>query len=195
GVHDGAVLDVRAAADPDHIHVAADDGAHPDTALLADLHVADDLRAFVDERGGMDPGRGPPVRPKHPTHYTVRKWLAGRQPIAYCLPHDAHETDLATLRELNEPYIRSVQTSDVSRWANGLVAAGRFWYPAASRQSMPGAGTRLPPPRGGRAVRASARNRAARRRKRAAIEGLARTPPLRRGIDCARRRPDRSPHA
>ena len=42
-------------ADPDPVHVAADDGVHPDAALLADLDVADHLRAVVDE--GWD-GRG-----------------------------------------------------------------------------------------------------------------------------------------
>ena len=38
------------------------------------------------------------------------------------MPHDAHETDLATLRELNEAYIRSVQTSDVQRFERLLAA-------------------------------------------------------------------------
>ena len=52
-VHDGAVLDVRALADADVVHVAANDGVHPDAALGADLDVANHLRAVVDERGRM----------------------------------------------------------------------------------------------------------------------------------------------
>ena len=47
------------AADADAVHVAADDDAHPDAALFADLDVADDLGAVVDEGGGMDAGKPP----------------------------------------------------------------------------------------------------------------------------------------
>ena len=61
-VDDGAVLDVRAAADANPVHVAADDRVHPDAALLADLHVADDLRAVVDVGGGMDARETPADR-------------------------------------------------------------------------------------------------------------------------------------
>ena len=60
-VHDGPVLDVGTAADPDPVHVAADDDAHPDTAFLADFNVPDDLCAVVDEGGWVDPGHLPPV--------------------------------------------------------------------------------------------------------------------------------------
>ena len=35
---------------------------HPDAALLADLDVADDLGAVVDEGGGMDAGQDVPGR-------------------------------------------------------------------------------------------------------------------------------------
>jgi hypothetical protein len=55
-VDDGTILDVRAPANPDPVHVAADDRTHPDAALLTDFHVADNLRAGVDECGGMDAG-------------------------------------------------------------------------------------------------------------------------------------------
>jgi hypothetical protein len=47
------------------MHVAADDGAHPDTALLTNLDVADHLRAVVDEGRGMNAGREPAARTKH----------------------------------------------------------------------------------------------------------------------------------
>ena len=64
-VHDRAVLDVRSAADADLVHVAADDDRHPDAALFADLHVADDLGAVVDEGGRVDARHAPAVGPKH----------------------------------------------------------------------------------------------------------------------------------
>ena len=64
-VDDGAVLDVRAAADANPVHVAADDDRHPDAALLADLDVADDLRAVVDERGRVDARKRVAERPEH----------------------------------------------------------------------------------------------------------------------------------
>ena len=47
------------------VDVAADDGAHPDAALLADLDVADDLGAGVDESGGIDAGELSAVGTKH----------------------------------------------------------------------------------------------------------------------------------
>ena len=50
-VHERQVLDVRPRADADGVHVAADDDVHPDAALGADVDVADDLGADVDERG------------------------------------------------------------------------------------------------------------------------------------------------
>ena len=53
-VNDGAVLNVRAIADPDRVDVAANDDVHPDAALLANLDVADDLSALVDIGGRMD---------------------------------------------------------------------------------------------------------------------------------------------
>ena len=64
-VHDGPVLDVRSAADADPVDVAANDDRHPDTALLADFHVADDLRAVVDVGGRMDARHSPAVGTKH----------------------------------------------------------------------------------------------------------------------------------
>lgn len=64
-VNDGAVLDVRAAADANPVHVAANDDAHPDAALVANLNVANDLRAVVDIGSRMDAGQPPAVGPKH----------------------------------------------------------------------------------------------------------------------------------
>ena len=60
-VDDRPVLDVGARADADPVHVAADDDVHPDAALRADLDVADDLGAVVDEGGRMDAGHVSPV--------------------------------------------------------------------------------------------------------------------------------------
>jgi len=64
-VDDRPVLDARALAHPDPVHVAPDHGAHPDAALLADFHVADDLGAGVDEGRGMDAGQLPAVGTEH----------------------------------------------------------------------------------------------------------------------------------
>ena len=60
-VDDGAVLDVAAAADADPVHVAADHDVHPDAARLADLDVADDLRAVVHVRGRVHSRQAPLV--------------------------------------------------------------------------------------------------------------------------------------
>ena len=64
-VHDRAVLDVRPPADADSVHVASDDGAHPDAALLADLDVANHLCAGVDESRRMNARKLTAIRPKH----------------------------------------------------------------------------------------------------------------------------------
>ena len=46
-------LDVGLATDPDAVHIAADDGIHPDAAFFTDLDVADHLSAVIDECGGV----------------------------------------------------------------------------------------------------------------------------------------------
>ena len=56
---------LRAAADADPVHVAADDDVHPDAALLADLDVADDLGAVVHERRRVHDRKAPLIAPKH----------------------------------------------------------------------------------------------------------------------------------
>jgi len=48
-MNDRSVLHIGPAADTDAVHVTANDDHHPDAALFADLDVADDLGAVVDE--------------------------------------------------------------------------------------------------------------------------------------------------
>jgi len=48
-VQHAAVLDARACADADAVHVAADHRQRPDRAVGADLDIADDHRGVVDE--------------------------------------------------------------------------------------------------------------------------------------------------
>jgi hypothetical protein len=55
-VDDGAVLYVGAGSDADAVDVAADDGVHPDGAVLAEDYVADDLGGDVHVGGGGDGG-------------------------------------------------------------------------------------------------------------------------------------------
>ena len=62
-VQHAPVLDVGTGANLDPVHVAPQDNIHPNTAFCADLDVADDLGALVDERGLGDPGRSGGVRP------------------------------------------------------------------------------------------------------------------------------------
>jgi hypothetical protein len=64
-VNHRVVLDVGAAANPDGVHVAPDHDVHPDTALLTDFHVPDDLGTLIDEGALMDLGENGPERPKH----------------------------------------------------------------------------------------------------------------------------------
>jgi len=47
------------------LYVASKDGVHPDAALFANLHAPDDLRAVVDERGGMHARNNGSVGPQH----------------------------------------------------------------------------------------------------------------------------------
>ena len=62
---DGAVLNIGASPHADPIDVAADDDVHPDTTVLADLNVADDLCAVVYERRGGYSRGARAVGPKH----------------------------------------------------------------------------------------------------------------------------------
>jgi len=64
-VDDGAVLHVRAPADADPVHVAAQDHVHPDAAGFANLDVADDLGAGIHVRRRVNPWHHAFVRPEH----------------------------------------------------------------------------------------------------------------------------------
>src|SRR5579863_1092697 len=55
-VEDAVVLDVGVGADADFVHVAAQDGVHPNRRVLAEDDVADDLCRVVDVAGGGDGG-------------------------------------------------------------------------------------------------------------------------------------------
>src|SRR6266853_3271224 len=76
---DGAVLNVAAAADFDPVHIAADDHAHPDAALFADLHFADHLRTGIDEYARVDTWHAALVLAYHGwSLYEGRKGWIGR---------------------------------------------------------------------------------------------------------------------
>jgi hypothetical protein len=47
-VQDAAVLDIGIRSHANFVHIAAEDGVHPDAGVRAKLHVADDLRGFID---------------------------------------------------------------------------------------------------------------------------------------------------
>jgi hypothetical protein len=53
-VQDGPVLNIRAGADADQIHISADDTQRPDAGVFANVHVADDHRRAIDVCGGRD---------------------------------------------------------------------------------------------------------------------------------------------
>ena len=55
-MEDGAILDISSGADADVVDVAADDGARPDRAVVADVHVADDGAGRVDEHAFAEAG-------------------------------------------------------------------------------------------------------------------------------------------
>jgi len=55
-VQDCAVLHVGAGAEGDGVHVAAQDGVHPDGGVRAERDLADDLRGEVDVGGSGDDG-------------------------------------------------------------------------------------------------------------------------------------------
>jgi hypothetical protein len=53
-VDDGSILNVCAIADAYMENIAAHDRVEPDARLLADVHIADDLRALFDESRRMN---------------------------------------------------------------------------------------------------------------------------------------------
>ena len=56
---------LRSAPDSNAMHVAPNDNAHPHAAFFADLHLADDLSAVVDESSGVDVRRSSTVGSQH----------------------------------------------------------------------------------------------------------------------------------
>ena len=83
-VHDRPVLNIRAPADADRVHIAPQHRAHPDAALLANLDVPDHLGRLVDECGRVHAGQDTPVRAKHYGSITVgemeRVWSRPTRP-------------------------------------------------------------------------------------------------------------------
>ena len=59
---DGAILDIRAAADADAVHITADDDAEPDACFRPDMHITDDDGAGCDECVRMDGGSDSIIR-------------------------------------------------------------------------------------------------------------------------------------
>ena len=53
----GAVLHIGVGADADGMHIAADDGVHPDAGVLAEGDVADDLGGNIHIAGRRNDGR------------------------------------------------------------------------------------------------------------------------------------------
>ena len=71
-VNDGAVLNIRAIADPYRVDVAADDDVHPDTAFLTDDDIPDYLGALVDIGGRMNGRKDGPERTEHARELYLR---------------------------------------------------------------------------------------------------------------------------
>src|SRR5262249_22988443 len=55
-VQDATVLHVGVRTDADLMHITAQDCVHPDAGVLAEHHVTDDLRRYIDETGCRDGG-------------------------------------------------------------------------------------------------------------------------------------------
>src|SRR5262245_4448551 len=51
----GVILNVRAAADSNVMHIAADHCIEPNRGFLANVHIADDVGAGGNECGGVNP--------------------------------------------------------------------------------------------------------------------------------------------
>jgi len=64
-VHDTAILDICPSTDPDTVHITAEDGVHPDAAVVADNDVADDLGTLVDKRGRCHARMNGLIRAQH----------------------------------------------------------------------------------------------------------------------------------
>ena len=64
-VEHGAVLHVGVGADADGVHVAAQNGVHPHRGMLAEGHVADELRGKINVATGGNLGQPPLVAANH----------------------------------------------------------------------------------------------------------------------------------
>jgi hypothetical protein len=60
-----AVLHIRVRAHSDRIHVAAQDGIHPDAGVLAENYIADDLCRVIDITRSRDGWRPALIRTNH----------------------------------------------------------------------------------------------------------------------------------
>ena len=76
-VDDCAVLNVRAPADGDAVDVSADHHVHPDTAVLPDRDVSNELRRFIDVRRRVHLWIHPAIGSDHPF-------------IIVIIPHENH---------------------------------------------------------------------------------------------------------
>jgi hypothetical protein len=76
-VDDGAVLNIRAAANSNAVDIAANDDGHPNAALLAHLDVADDLGAVVDVSGWMDARQSSAMGTEHVGLNYIEPFTAG----------------------------------------------------------------------------------------------------------------------
>ncbi len=67
-MNDGPVLDIGARADADAVDVAASNTVEPEARALADLHIADHVRAGRDERAFVDCRQDAAIWPEVPRH-------------------------------------------------------------------------------------------------------------------------------
>src|SRR5690348_11644909 len=64
-VKHAAVLNIRIRSDADRVHVASNDGIHPDTGLLAQHHISNHLSRFVYVTGIGNGGANSLVEADH----------------------------------------------------------------------------------------------------------------------------------
>src|SRR5882762_6758365 len=179
------------------MHVAAHDRVHPDAALLADVDVADHLRAVVDEGGGMDARTDPAVRPKHcwiipAAPAATPGWRAEPMPCeaeARCQRQFAPEVGpRGQWKKMTEPY----ESGD---WLIAAELERRGGSPAGSLGRTRAADTRPAPRRRGAPAPTSSRDRAGRRPAPRPVPVRVETPRPRDRAVLARRAARRSPRA
>jgi len=86
-VEDTAILNVGVGADADGVHVAAENGVHPDAGVLAEDYVSNDLGRVVYVAGGWDGGPSAFVGTNHIfekiTRGAFREEVASRLPFSF----------------------------------------------------------------------------------------------------------------